>query len=92
MSLTSSGKAAELLGMERGEFIRLADSARLGQIDLSVHHSTLLPRKLVKNDASIVTQVVKSIEPAHPRQAKLNRTFEAGTKILRLVAEAAQGM
>jgi hypothetical protein len=27
-------------------------------------------------------QVVKSMEPAHPRQAKLNRTFSAGTKIL----------
>jgi hypothetical protein len=33
--------------------VPLADNARLGQIDLSIHHSTLLPRKLVKNDASI---------------------------------------
>lgn len=33
--------------------VPLGDSARLGQIDLSIHHSTLLPRKLVKNDGTV---------------------------------------
>jgi hypothetical protein len=33
--------------------VPLADNARLGQIDLSIHHSTVLPRKLVKNDGSV---------------------------------------
>ncbi|MEO6407138.1 MAG: hypothetical protein ABIO45_00080 [Burkholderiaceae bacterium] len=33
--------------------VPLADNARLGQIDLSIHHSTVAPRKLIKNDASV---------------------------------------
>ena len=30
------------------------------QLDLSVHHSTAKPRKLLKNDGTVVTQVVKT--------------------------------
>ena len=33
--------------------VPLADSARLAQLDLSIHHSTLQPRKLIKNDGSV---------------------------------------
>jgi len=33
--------------------VPLGDNARLSQIDLSIHHSTLLPRKLVKNDGTV---------------------------------------
>jgi len=33
--------------------VPLADNARLSQIDLSIHHSTLQPRKLVKNDGTV---------------------------------------
>jgi hypothetical protein len=33
--------------------VPLGDNARLSQIDLSIHHGTLLPRKLVKNDGTI---------------------------------------
>ena len=59
-------------------------AARLDLLDPSVPEtmSTRRPQKLLKNDGSIVTQVVKSMEPAHPDQAKLNRTFGAGTKLL----------
>jgi hypothetical protein len=43
-------------------FVPLGDNARLGQIDLSIHHSTLAPRKLVKNDGTIdATQPVTSV-------------------------------
>jgi hypothetical protein len=59
-------------------------AARLDLMDPSIPEfmSTARPEKLLKNDGSIVMQVVKSMEPAHPGQAKLNRTFSAGTKIL----------
>jgi hypothetical protein len=59
-------------------------AARLDLLDPSVPEtmSTSRPQKLLKNDGSIVTQVVKSMEPAHPDQAKLNRTFGDGTKLL----------
>ena len=33
--------------------VPLADNARLSQIDLSIHHGTLQPRKLVKNDGTV---------------------------------------
>ncbi len=33
-------------------FVPLADSARLAQMDLTIHHSNLQPRELVKNDGT----------------------------------------
>lgn len=33
--------------------VPLADNVRLAAIDLSIHHSTLQPRKLIKNDGSV---------------------------------------
>ena len=61
-----------------------AGAARLDQMDPSIPEimSTRRPQKLLKNDGSIVTQVVKSLEPPHPEQAKRNRTFDDGTKML----------
>jgi len=50
-------------------YVPLGDNARLGQIDLSIHHSTVAPRKLLKNDGTIdasspVTSVrVQSLAP-----------------------------
>lgn len=42
----------------------LADNARLSQIDLSIHHSTLMPRKLLKNDGTIEDRFpVVSVRP-----------------------------
>ena len=44
--------------------VPLADNARLSQIDLSIHHSTLLPRKLVKNDGTVEARFpVASVRP-----------------------------
>jgi hypothetical protein len=41
-------------GQDDAPFIvPLADNTRLSQIDLPIHHSTLLPRKLLKNDGTI---------------------------------------
>jgi hypothetical protein len=61
-----------------------AGAARLDQMDPSIPEimSTRRVEKLLKNDGTIVTQVVKSLEPPHPQQAKRNRTFEDGTKVL----------
>ena len=48
--------------------------------------STRRPQKLLKNDGSIVTQIVKASNRAHPEQAKRNRTFDDGTKMLTVTA------
>jgi hypothetical protein len=65
-----------------------AGAARLDQMDPSIPEimSTRRPEKFLKNDGTIVTQIVKSVEPPHPQQAKRNRTFDDGTKMLTVKA------
>ena len=58
------------------------DGARLLQLDLSIHHSTAKPQKLLKNDGTIVTQIVESVRVANPALAKQNASFENGTRLL----------
>jgi len=64
-------------------FAKQEGAARLDLLDPSVPEtmSTRRPQKLLKNDGSIVTQIVKSMEPPHPEMAKLNRTFDDGVKV-----------
>jgi hypothetical protein len=59
-----------------------ATGARLLSLDLSIHHTTASPRKLLKNDGSIVTQIVESVRVAIPDLAEQNPTFNAGTAFL----------
>ena len=40
--------------------------ARLIELDLSIHHSTVNPQKLLKNDGTIVTQIVESVRLPDP--------------------------
>jgi hypothetical protein len=58
------------------------DGARLMQLDLSIHAKTEKPRKLLKNDGTIVTEIVKSVRVANPRARQQNATFENGTRFL----------
>jgi hypothetical protein len=59
-------------------------SAGLMLMDPSIPEfmSTKSPRKLVKNDGSIVTEIVHSAAVPELGQAKTNREFDGGTKIL----------
>jgi hypothetical protein len=59
-------------------------SAGLMLMDPSIPEfmSTARPEKLLKNDGSIVTEVVHSVAFPMPIQAKRNREFDAGTKVL----------
>src|SRR5262245_17032451 len=56
------------------------DGARLLSLDSSIRHTTLQPEKLLKNDGSIVTQVVESIAPPRPELAEANMTFADGAR------------
>lgn len=58
------------------------DGARLMQLDLSVHHATLKPRKLLRNDGSVVTQIVESVRTAASGLADQNARFDGGTRLL----------
>jgi hypothetical protein len=43
--------------------------------------STARPEKLLKNDGTIVTEIVHSVAVPEPKNAKTNRAFDTGTKI-----------
>jgi hypothetical protein len=58
------------------------DAARLLQLDLSIHHSTSEPEKLLRNDGSISTEIVESVRPAQPGLREDNATLGAGTMML----------
>jgi hypothetical protein len=56
--------------------------AQLMQLDLSIHGSTAKPQKLIKNDGTVVTEIVKSARVAILSNARRNATFENGTRML----------
>ena len=58
------------------------EGARLMEIDRGVHHSTTQPRKLLKNDGSVVTQIVESVRPPGRWSEGLNAAFNTGTRLL----------
>ena len=47
-------------------------------------NATSRPQKLLKNDGSVVMQIVKSVKVAEPDQDAANRTFDRGTKVYTL--------
>jgi pimeloyl-ACP methyl ester carboxylesterase len=58
------------------------EGARLMEIDPSVHHSTKRPQKLIRNDGSVVTQIVESVRPVGRGAEALNAAFATGTRLL----------
>src|SRR5688572_1229247 len=64
--------------MKEGKYLYSDDDAfviprgvggRLMQLDLTVHHGTAQPRKLLKNDGTVGTQIVESVRQAAPQLA-----------------------
>ena len=60
------------------------EGARLMELDPSIHHSTLKPQKLLKNDGMIVTQIVGSVRRPARGYERRNATFEGGTGMMTL--------
>ena len=60
--------------------------AKLATLDPTIAdlQSTARPQKFLRNDGSIVTQIVKSVAVAEPGMARTNRAFDTGTKIFTL--------
>ena len=52
--------------------------------DPSIHHSTLKPQKLLRNDGTIVRQIVESVRLPNPGLAEENASFSSGTRLLTL--------
>ena len=60
------------------------EGARLMEMDLSIHHSTAKPQKLLKNDGTIVRQIVESVRRIGRVSEKENASFDGGTRLLTL--------
>ncbi len=60
--------------------------AKLATLDPAIAdlQSTARPEKLLRNDGTIATQIVRSVAVADPGMAKTNRGFDTGTKIFTL--------
>jgi hypothetical protein len=56
------------------------DGARLLSLDPSIRHTTLFPEKLLKDDGSIVIQIIESIAPSRPELREANQTFSEGAR------------
>ena len=61
-----------------------ADTAELMLLDPRIHHTTVRPQKVLKNDGSVVRQIAESVRVAQPEQANQNRSFAQGTLLLTL--------
>lgn len=59
-------------------FIIYRTSARLSDISTGVHGGTLKPTKLLKNDGSVITQVVKSVRVPDPGNREDDKRMGAG--------------
>ena len=64
--------------------VRRSEVGRLMELDPSIHHSTVKPRKLLRNDGSIVTQVVESVRPLGHGTERDNASFKRGARLLTL--------
>ena len=64
--------------------VRRFEGARLMELDPSIHHATVKPEKLLKNDGFIVTQIVESVRPVGKLNNKDNGSFERGSRIFTL--------
>src|SRR6266446_3157887 len=67
-------------------FIFYRNRARLMDFSMSVHPGTTRPQKLLKNDGSISTEIVRSVRVATTNSAKLDKTLSNGTKFLTLTS------
>ena len=62
------------------------DRARMMDFSMSVHPGTKEPRKLIKNDGSISTQIITSVRAPVVQNAKLDKTLSNGTMFLTLTS------
>jgi pimeloyl-ACP methyl ester carboxylesterase len=79
-------KAGTGLASDDEPFIFYHDRARLMDFSMSVHPGTIKQEKLLKNDGSIVTEIVRSVRVPVTSSAKLDKTLRGGAKDLTLTS------
>ena len=63
-------------------FITRFEGARLMELDPSIHHGTLEPQKLLKNDGTVVTQIVESVRRPARGYDRRNASFDGGARLM----------
>ena len=79
----AAGKSATT---DDAPFIVYRNRARLMDFSMSVHPGSTRPQKLIKDDGSISTEIVKSVRVPLTRNARLDRTLSNGTMFLSLTS------
>ena len=67
-------------------FIVYRTRARLMDFSMSVHPGTVRPAKLIKNDGSISTEIIRSVRAPVPAPDKAEKTLSNGTMFLTLTS------
>jgi pimeloyl-ACP methyl ester carboxylesterase len=60
------------------------EGARLMELDPSIHHGTLTPQKLLKNDGTVATQIVESVRQPARGYDRRNASFDGGARLMTL--------
>jgi hypothetical protein len=60
--------------------------ARLMNFDPAIHRGTIAPQKLLRNDGTIVTQIINGVRPAGGGSPERNARFEGGARIYTLTS------
>lgn len=89
--IESATAQARLLGTTRAPFpddnvflIVRAQGARLMDLDRSSETATASPRRILKNNGSVATEVIRTVRPASYPSPAQNSTFESGARLLTL--------
>jgi pimeloyl-ACP methyl ester carboxylesterase len=67
-------------------FIVYRDRARLMDFSMSVHPGTKEPRKLLKNDGTVVSEVIRSVRVPVTANARIDKRLSGGTMFLTLTS------
>ena len=67
-------------------FIVYRNRARLMDFSMSVHPGSVKPQKLIRDDGSISTEIVRSVRVPLTRNARTDRTLSNGTMFLTLTS------
>jgi hypothetical protein len=62
--------------------IHKSEAGRLAEMDLTIHAGTVKPQKLLKNDGTIVSEIVKSVRVAYTKNPEKAKSFYDGSKFL----------
>jgi hypothetical protein len=84
VAMRADVQAGRAITTDDAPFIVYRNRARLMDFSMSVHPGTVRPQKLIRDDGSISTEVVRSVRVALTRNRQVDRTLEGGTLFLTL--------